>query len=142
MFTNKENLEDLTNEDLDKYIVEITTDKSTLEACSNKLFDLVRRYVDKKRVTNSYEKNINLESYKPIHDFYEDKLKNTLSKIWEHIECNFDKKVQKVIVIGTDAQFYTSYSLNDSQMERLSDSFNIICRVESYSDFTLISLDI
>jgi len=142
MFTNKENLEDLTNEDLDKYIVEITADKSTLEPCSNKLFDLVRRYIDKKRVTNSYEKNINLESYKPIHDFDEDKLKNTLSKIWEHIECNFDKKVQKVIVMGTDAQFYTSYSLDDSQMERLSDSFNIICGVESYSDFTLISLDI
>ncbi|WP_323585302.1 hypothetical protein [Aliarcobacter butzleri] len=48
MFTDKENLEDLTNDDLDKYLVEITADKSTLEACSNKLFDLVRRYVDKK----------------------------------------------------------------------------------------------
>lgn len=142
MFTSKENLEDLTNEDLDKYILEITADKSTLEPCSNKLFDLVKKYVDKKRVENRYEKDINLEYYKPIHDFDEDKLKNILSKIWEHIECNFDKKVQKVIIIGTDAQFYTSYLLDDSQKERLMDSFNIICGVDSSNDFTLISLDI
>ncbi|WP_418181379.1 hypothetical protein ACNSOL_11810 (plasmid) [Aliarcobacter lanthieri] len=47
MFTDKENFEDLTNEDLDKYLVEISADKSTLEANSNKLFDLVRKYVDK-----------------------------------------------------------------------------------------------
>lgn len=142
MFTDKEHLEDLTNDDLNKYIVEITADKSTLEACSNKLFDLVRRYVDKKRVVNRYEKNINLEACKPTHDFDEDKLKSTLSKIWEHIECNFDKKVEKVIVIGMDAQFYTSYSLDDSQIERLMDNFNIIRGVDSYSNFSLISLDI
>lgn len=48
MFTNKENLEDLTNDDLDKYLVETTADKSKLEAYSNKLFDLVRRFIDKK----------------------------------------------------------------------------------------------
>lgn len=88
------------------------------------------------------QQKINLESCKPTHDFDEDKLKSTLNKIWEHIECNFDKKVEKVIVIGMDAQFYTSYPLDDSQNERLMDSFNIICGIESCSDFTLVSLDI
>lgn len=88
------------------------------------------------------QKKINLEACKPTHDFDEDKLKSTLSKIWEHIECNFDKKVEKVIVIGTDAQFYTTYPLDDSQNERLMDSFNIICGVDSYSNFILITLDI
>lgn len=58
MFTDKENLEDLTNEDLNKYLVEITADKSTLEACSNKLFDLVRRYVDKKEEVEKRHKKI------------------------------------------------------------------------------------
>lgn len=112
MFRNKENLEDLTNNDLDKY------------------------------VENRIKKNINLESCKPTHDFDDNKLRNTLIRIWEHIECNFDKKVEKVVVIGTDAQFYTSYSLDDSQNEKLMDSFNVICGVDSYSDFLLISLDI
>lgn len=88
------------------------------------------------------QQKINLESCKPTHDFDEDKLKSTLSKICEHIECNFDKKVEKVIVIGTDAQFYTTYPLDDSQNERLMDSFNIICGVDSYSNFILITLDI
>lgn len=88
------------------------------------------------------QQKINLEACKPTHDFDEDKLKSTLSRIWEHIECNFDKKVEKVIVIGADAQFYMSYSLDDSQNERLMDGFNIICGVDSYSNFTLITLDI
>lgn len=85
---------------------------------------------------------IDLESCKPTHDFDDNKLRNTLGTIWEYIECNFDKKVEEVIVIGTDAQFYTSYLLDDSQNERLMDSFNIICGVESCNNFTLISLDI
>lgn len=146
MFTDKENLEDLTNDDLDKYLVEITADKSTLEACSNKLFDLVRRFIDRKdEVERKYKKlkqNINLESCKPTHDFNEDKLISTLIKIWEYIECNFDKKVEKIIVVGMDAQFYTSYRLDNEQNERLKCCFNIICDIESIRDFTLITLDI
>lgn len=52
MFTKKTNLEDLTNEDLDYYLVEITADKSKLEDCSNQLFDMVRKYVDEKEDCN------------------------------------------------------------------------------------------
>lgn len=89
-----------------------------------------------------FEQKINLGSCKPTHDFDEDKLKSTLSKICEYIECNFDKKVEKVVVIGTDAQFYTTYPLDDSQNERLMDNFNIICGVDSCSNFILITLDI
>lgn len=43
MFIDKLNLEDLTHEDLDNYIVEITADNSKLEAYSNRLFDMARR---------------------------------------------------------------------------------------------------
>ncbi len=91
-------------------------------------------------------KNIDLTSWKPIsNNFDKNDVRIILDEIWEYIENNYDKKVERVIVIGTDAQFYISYPLDDSQMERLQNRFYgliAISEIESYDKFVLISFDI
>jgi len=105
--------------------------------------------LNKKRVggygsTNqNQDKNINMENFKSTEDtINEEEIKKELSEIWNFIEANFDRKIEKVVVIECAAEFHFSYKLNDSQIERLQDHFNLISEIETCDDYTIINLDI
>lgn len=85
-------------------------------------------------------KEINLEWYKPGTAFSEENVKSLIISIWEHIESNYDLIVTKVLIIGSDTQFYINNNLNNVQCKELKKNFELITDIENYEEFDLISL--
>lgn len=86
-----------------------------------------------------------LNDYKPLDNGYDvtkKDLKDKLVQMWSYIESNFDKKIEKMIVIENELHLYISTSLDDTQIERLRDNFNIVDCVDSYKEYELITLNV
>lgn len=87
---------------------------------------------------------IDTSSYKPFNNesIENEELIYKLDLMWTHIEDNFDKKIEKIIVIGSDAQVFISTPLDITQFERLKDHFYILDDIENLKGFDLFTLNV
>ena len=87
---------------------------------------------------------IDTSSYKPFNNesIENEELIYKLDLMWSHIEDNFDKKIEKIIVIGSDALVVISTPLDITQFERLKDHFYILDDIENLKGFDLFTLNV
>lgn len=123
----------------------------TTKFSKNTVLDFAKEYLKLYKENDTSEKEssqndsilnkIDMSLFKSREDVSEEEFKNEIKSIWEHIECNFDKKIEKAIVEEDFSVKFIMHGLDDSQVERLNDYFTSIYLTESFSDYTVISLD-